>query len=222
MSENEWNDDSRNDLRGSLIWAIQGELRFARFNHQGILEHVRDVYMQDICPEEEWQSFLNFAGEEIEKAAAKLTAEMATWPKDTDCDRLDRVESTLRDHGILLWQASPCCDTCTSAELPDRADVIDNRHPGFRDRLRGYAFFIDQNITDELAEGSNLNVYLAYGFVPSDNREMSPDENKAKTLGIAEEVCHCLQSEGFKVDWNGDLSRKIGLSLNWQRRHLLQ
>jgi len=221
MSENEWNDDSRGELREALAEAIQGELRFARFDHQGILEYVRDVYMQDTCPDEEWQSFLDFASEEIEEAASKLSVEMATWPEETDCNRLDRVENTLREQGILLWQASPCCDTCTSAELPDRAILIDERYPGFRDILRGYAFFIDQNIPEKLAEGSNLVVYLAYGFVPTEDRELSPDENGAKALAIAKEVCHCLQSEGLKVDWDGDLSRKIRLSLNWQRRNPL-
>jgi hypothetical protein len=142
-------------------------------------------------------------------------------PDETDCDRLDRVEVALRERGILLWQVSPCCDTCTRAELPDRIAVIDRRCPGFRNRVRGYAFFIDQSMPGKLFESSLISVYVGYGWFLPDDSKVEQQVYKKNALGIAREVCDCLINEGFKPDWNGDLARKIGVSLNWQRRALL-
>ena len=127
------------------------------------------------------------------------------WPPETDCDRLDRVEETLRGRGILLWQVSPCCDTCTGGELPDRIDEIDRRYPGFRDRVRGYAFFIDQNMADMLAEDTQVSVYLAYGWFSPDDSTVAPEVYESKALGIAREVCDCLREHGFEPDWDGSL-----------------
>ena len=167
------------------------------------------------------ETFIQFAAHELERAATWLASEQATWPDETDCDRLDRVEVALRERGILLWQVSPCCDTCTGAELPDRIEAINRRYPGFRDRVGGYAFFIDQNMPHMLAENTHVSVYLAYGWFSSDDSEVAHDIYERNALGIAREVCECLRNEGFEANWNGDFARKIGVSLNWQRRTIL-
>ena len=220
--ERVWNDKSRDDLRETLRWVILGELRLAKRDYENILETCREVYMQDECPERERDEFIHFASKELNRAEAQLAAEKETWPEETDCDRLDRVEAALRDQGILLWQASPCCDTCTGSELPDRIDVITGRYPGFRELVRGYTFFIDQNMPEMLAVSTHLSVYLAYGWFSPDDSEVAPDVYAKVALSIAREVCECLRDEGFKANWDGDLARKIGVSLNWQRRTMLE
>jgi hypothetical protein len=217
-----WNDEARDELRATLRSAILGECRLARHDHEGIFEACREVYFEDECPESERDTFLRFAADELNRAVTQLALEKGTWPEETDCDRLDRVEVALRQRGILLWQASPCCDTCTAAELPDRIDVIDHRYPGFRDHVRGYAFFIDQNLPEMLADSTQLSVYLGYGWFSPDGSGVAPEVYETNGLGIAREVCECLRNEGFEVDWNGDFARKIGVSLNWRRRTLLE
>ncbi|MFN0055209.1 MAG: DUF6891 domain-containing protein, partial [Planctomycetales bacterium] len=202
--------------------AILGELRLSRYDHPEILDLLQNVYLVGTCPEQEWDSFLRLAAEEIDRVAAELAEEMDHWPEETDCDRLDRVELALRERGILLWQVSPCCDTCTLGDLPDRIVAIDQRSPGFHDRVRGYAFFIDQNMTEMLAEGSQLTVYLGYGWISPDQQDVSAEEYDPQALAIAREVCECLHAEGLKAKWGGDLAKKIGVSLNWQRRTLLE
>src|SRR5262249_35035551 len=162
----------------------------------------REIYVQDECPEHEWDKFIQFAADELNQAAIRLGSEKDTWPEETDCDRLDRVEIALRERGILLWQASPCCDTCTRGELLDRIDVIDGRHPGFRDRVRGYTFFIDQNMPETLADSPQLLVYLAYGWFSPDDSKVAPHVYEKSALSIAREVCECLQDEGFEPDWD--------------------
>jgi hypothetical protein len=220
--ERDWNEQFRQELYETLRWAIRGEVRLAKRGHEDILQWCRAVYVQDECPEAEIESFMQFAAEELDRTAAQLASKQAEWSNETDCDRLDRVEVALRERGILLWQVSPCCDTCTGAELPDRIDVIDSRHPGFRDRVRGYGFFIDQNMPEMLSDKTRLSVYLAYGWFSSDNSEVAREVYAENALDIAREICACLRDEGFEVDWNGKLDRKIGISLDWQRRTILQ
>lgn len=222
-NEQVWNDESRGDLRQTLRSAVLGELRLAKRNHHSILETCREVYLQDECPEREWAKFIQFATDELNRAATRLAAEKTTWPEETDSDRLDRVEAALRNQGILLWQASPCCDTCTRSELSDRIDVINRRYPGFRDRIRGYAFFIDQNMPQMLADSTTLSIYLAYGWVsPDDAAEFGADDYAKRALGIGHQVCNCLRDEGFEADWSGACDRKIGVSVNWRRRTMLE
>jgi hypothetical protein len=219
MSENtSWNDEARENLRETLRNRILGEIRLASSDRDDILDLCREVYVEDECPEDEREVFIRFAAEQLEHAAAILGAEQATWPRETDCDRLDRVEAALRDRGILLWQVSPCCDTCTVGELPEHVEEIDQRYPGFRERIRGYAFFIDQNMAEMLAESTRLSVYLGYGWLCPDSSDVAPPVYEKNALGIAQEICDCLRQHGFEPDWNGDFSKKIGVALEWQRR----
>lgn len=217
----DWNDTSRDQLRETLRRYIRGELRLMKNDHQGILDACRDSYIEDECPESERETFVLFAADELIRTQAQLASEQSAWPAETDCDRLDRVEVALRDRGILLWQVSPCCDTCTLSELPDRIDVINDRYQGFRDLIRGYAFFIDQNMPEMLSDSTKLSVYLGYGWFSPDNSEVSAEIYETNALCIAREVSECLRREGFEVDWDGDLARKIGVSINWQRREML-
>lgn len=217
----DWNENARLVHFERLRSVILGSLRLARNQHHKILEYCREVYIEGECPEDEFDSSVQFAADELTRAAAQLELEKAAWPEETDCDRLDRVEIALCDKGILFWQVSPCCDTCTRSEIPDRISVIDKRAPGFRQRVRGYAFFIEQNMPEMLAESTHTAVAIGYGwFSPNDN--VCPVVYRANALSIAEEVCNCLRHQRFEPEWNGDLGRKIVVSLNWQRRTMLE
>ncbi len=219
MSDEEvWDDDSRDALRNTLLSFIRGEVRLRKQSHDGILEECRAGYIEEECPESEWDTFLRLAAAELEQAAEKHAAEQVDWPSVTDCDRLDRAEAALRERDIMLWQVSPCC----GAELPERIDEVERRHPGFRERVRGYAFFIDQNMPESLAESRQVLVYLAYGWFSPDASDVDEAVYEHHALGVGREVADCLREHGLKVDWDGDFSRKIGLSLNWQRRELLE
>ncbi len=220
--ERVWDDKAREDLRTRLRRVILGELRLAKNDHKSILDACHEFPIGDECPESEQRTFIHFAADELKRSEAQLASERSSWPAVTDCDRLDRVEAALRDRGILLWQVSPCCDSCTVGDLPGRIDVINSRHPGFQDSIRGYAFFIDQNMPEMLSESTEISVYLGYGWLSPEKSEVADEVYEKNALAIAREVCECLRNEGFKVDWNGDFSRKIGVSINWQRRNMLE
>lgn len=218
----EWNDKAREELRETLRREIRGELRLGRSSHERILESCGETYIDDPCPENERAGFVKFAAEELKRAAGVLDAEKAKWPAVTDCDRLDRAEKALRERGILLWQVSPCCNTCTMSEMPDRIAVIDKREPGFKKRVRGYAYFIDQTMPETLAEGTRLSLYLGYGWFSPDDKEVKADLYEKNALGVAREVRECLEKEGLKVDWEGDFLKKIGVTVEWLRRGRLE
>lgn len=223
MSEaKHWDENSREDLRAAIRSCVMGEVRLAKTDQDDILDFCREVYIADVCPEEELDTFVRFAMEELEKAVAVHEKDQAAWPAETDADSLDKAEAALLERGILLWQASTCCDTCTRAEVSDRIGEIERRHPGTEDKIRGYAFFIDQNMADMLADDIRITVYLGYGWLSAEGKDVDHDTYERNSLGIAKDVCDCLREFGFEPDWDGNLSRKIGITLNWQRRTMLQ
>lgn len=216
-----WDDGAQNELRDVIRHTVLGEVRLHRFDTAAILNHCREVYIEDQAPQAEWDQLLSFTAQQIEEAAADHAQDQTRWPEETDSDRLDRVEESLRQRGILLWQVSPCCDTCSGAELPDRIDAIEQRYPGFRQTVRGYAFYIDQNLPDMLAESTQVSLYLAYGWFAPEGADVAQDDYAQHALGIAHEIKDTLTAHGLDTRWNGEMSQKLGVSLDWRRRSLL-
>ena len=73
-----------------------------------------------------------------------------------------------------------------------------------------------------LAESTEMSLYLAYGWFSQDDSKVAPDVYQRNALDIAREACRCLRDEGFEPNWNGDFARKIGVSINWRRRTMLE
>lgn len=129
-------------------------------------------------------------------------AEQATWPMITDCDRLDAAFAALEAGGIVCRQNFSCCGTCGAYEIWDEAAAFEAAGTP----VRGYAFYHVQD-TDSAVEGYGL--YLSYG---------AAEEGEAAALAIAGEVVAALQQHDLRVDWNGQWSRRLGVSLDWKRR----
>lgn len=219
--EETWDEAARESLKDEIRNRILGEVRFNRYDQDSILDFCQTVHIEDQAPENEQEEFSRFAQDELKKVMLVHAEEQQFWSSETDCERLDRVENDLRNKGILLWQASPCCDTCSNAELPARLEVVEERHPGFRPTLRGYAFYNDQSLPEMLAETTTVEIYLAYGWVSPERQEVEQTEYSVRALGIANEIVDSLKDHGFGVKWNGELSQKVGITLNWQRRNIL-
>lgn len=221
LADPDWGDEARDDLKSTIRVIATGEIRLGKNQHAEILDLLREVYINEDAPEGEQDAFVQYAREQIEAAAVRHAEDKAAWAGETDCDRLDHAEAALRDAGVLLWQVSPCCDTCSGAELPDRIDEIEARYPGFRERLDGYAFFIEQNMADMLSDGTQISVYLAYGWFPPEDARPDQSLYEENALRIGGMVKDQLERLGLEVDWNGSLSKKIGVTVNWQRREPL-
>lgn len=129
-------------------------------------------------------------------------AKQASWPATTDCDRLDAACASLEASGIVCRQHFSCCGTCGSIEIWDEAAEVEAAGTP----VRGYAFYHVQD-TESAVEGYGL--YLNYGAAAA---------GEAAALAIAGEIVAALEQQGLRVDWNGRWNRRIGVSLEWQRR----
>lgn len=133
---------------------------------------------------------------------ADQLAEQQFWPAVTDCDRLDAAFLALEDAGIVCRQNFTCCGTCGVAEIWDEIEAT--REAGAN--VGGYAFYHMQD-TWHAVEGDGM--YLSYGAVV---------EGEAAALAVGHEVVAALERHGLRTDWNGQWTRRIGITLDWKRR----
>jgi hypothetical protein len=125
-----------------------------------------------------------------------------TWPTITDCDRLDAAFSALEEQGIVARQNFTCCGTCGVAEIGD--EIVDAEAIGRQ--VDGYTFYHMQD-TESAVEG--YGVYLNYGALIDD---------EAAHIGVGHRIAEVARAAGLTVDWNGELSQRIKIELDWKRR----
>jgi hypothetical protein len=151
-----------------------------------------------------------YDGEELRPHAERLTHELieahlrqqATWPSQTDCDRLDEVFAELERAGIVARQDFSCCGNCGSAEIWDEMEAVSRRGQ----RVRGYTFYHMQDTEAAVEEGG---IYLAFGAV---------QEGTAPALEIARQVVETIQRHSLNVEWNGKCGNRIFVRMDWKRR----
>lgn len=146
----------------------------------------------------------HLAAERVKSFSDQHVLVEASWVGETDCDRLDRVFADLEAAGIICRQNFSCCGNCGSGEILDEMEAA--REEG---RLvRGYVFYHSQD-TDAACDGHG--VYLAFG---------SYERSKKGALLIASEVSEALRQNGFNVEWEGTISKRILVNLEWKRRRV--
>lgn len=157
----------------------------------------------DIMSNDVEVALLQELGPKILAEELRLKIEMeAHWPSVTDCDRLDSAFASLESKGVIARQNYSCCGTCGSFEIWE--ELVSARDAGMP--VRGYTFFHQQD-TESAIEGDFL--YLNYGSI---------NDGDEDAISIGHEVHAELKAHGLDVDWDGDLSKRIGVSLSWQRR----
>jgi hypothetical protein len=152
-------------------------------------------YLSDEAPEDTLRFYsAQFTREELKNHEAQ----QATWPEETDCDRLDKAFAELEESGIVARQNFTCCQTCGNAEIDDelKAAKVKGRKP------HGYTFYHMQD-TEGAVNGSGL--YLAYA---------------GRTGGDAEarEIIAALERHGLKPEWDGSVESRIFVPIDWKRR----
>ncbi|WP_205762190.1 DUF6891 domain-containing protein [Longimicrobium terrae] len=128
--------------------------------------------------------------------------EEATWPETTDNDRLEAAFAELEDGGIVCRENFACCNNCGSAEIWAEVEAVNDIIP----HVRGYVFYHMQD-TESAVEGGGI--YLSYGAVA--DTEDAP-------LAVARDVVSTLRDHGLRVEWNGEITRRIMVELDWKRR----
>lgn len=157
----------------------------------------------DAMEEEADPSALALEAERIcAQAFAEHTAAQRTWPSVTDCDKLDQAFEDLEAGGVIARQNFTCCGTCGAAEI---ADEIAQLVAAGRKAV-GYVFYHAQD-TESAAEGHG--VYLNYGSV---------EDSEEAALAIGHSIVRALRKYGLSPSWDGTMSRRIAVPLDWKRR----
>jgi hypothetical protein len=134
--------------------------------------------------------------------ARKQAAEQ-TWPKQTDCDRLDQVFNTLNTIGILALQNAGYTQ---SDGLDDIAQLYAEAG-GEQSSIRGYCFYHSQDL-ERAVQGQGL--YLAFGHV---------DETNEGKVEIGRSIEQILRQADLLAVWDGSGQTRIFLpEIDWKKR----
>jgi hypothetical protein len=137
-------------------------------------------------------------------------ARQRTWPTVTDCDRLDAAFEELNALGIMARHHWYCCGNCGSSAMPHEFERLGGEWEGTP--IVGYAFYHVQD-TEQAAEGGSI--FLGYGATDLD---LTDAEDESASLTIACTICDVLAQHGLVTEWNGQLSQRILVKLDWKRR----
>ncbi|WP_020470262.1 DUF6891 domain-containing protein [Zavarzinella formosa] len=134
--------------------------------------------------------------------AAKRKAEK-TWPKVTDCDRLDRAFETLEQQGIITLQTAGFTQSDGLEEVEDAYRDAGGKKSGYA----GHCFFTEQDQEGALSGGG---LHIGFGHLSG---------NDSKGVEVGRMVRAALEQEGLKVKWNGKITSRLYVKeFLWQRR----
>ena len=182
---------------------------WARLHVRGGYEPVEEIEEILLDLTEEFESPISERDRQSEIRSAliqeieTLRDEQTAWPILTDFDRLELAFDMLEDRDIVARQNFTCCGTCGAAEISVEIEDFEF----FGRKARGYVFFHQQDTESAIESG---NLYLSYGA--------SNNTADAVFLQIGQEIFDTLKSVGLKVQWDGKLEHRIGVTLEWQRR----
>lgn len=186
------------DLEQELASFIQREVAAGFEDRGSIAETVFDVFREEMDSSELERLVPRFLDDAI--AAHRLA--QSSWPLVTDCDRLDAAFLALEEIGVISRQNYSCCQTCGTAEIWDEL----NKAADEGRNVVGYTFYHVQD-TESAVEDSRL--HLSYGAL---------EEGDAASVDIGHRIAAVLRKSGLTTDWNGHLSQRIAVSLDWKRR----
>lgn len=138
----------------------------------------------------------------IDQEFAKKRVAEKSWPKVTDCDRLDRAFVALDADGVCAVQNAGYTMSDGFTEI---AEAL---HARGRKNYRGYCFYHGQDL-ERAIHGHGLTI--AFGDL---------DDDEARTVAIGRVVCVALNAAGFATEWDGTAKNRIEIPrIDWKRRY---
>jgi hypothetical protein len=187
-------DDLRDHIRRDVANGFLDE--------DAILTGVVEIFEEDMDPE----LVRREAPGLLRTALAEHALDERKWPAQTDCDRLDAAFAALESDGVVSRQNFSCCGTCGSSEI--WGEIEEAEKGGLS--ARGYTFFHVQD-TEAAVEGQGL--YLNYGAC---------EQGEAASVAIGHDIVAKLNAHGLRTNWDGSLSKRIHVSLDWKKRRTLR
>ncbi len=179
-----------------LLEIIRLDVWSGFYNAEDLLEYSVGGWIQEGVIDEFW------ATEVIEKEFKKKLAAEKSWPKKTDCDRLDTVFDELNDSGIIALQNA-------GIDLDDGLEDVEiefEERGGHDANIRGHCFYHRQDLHCTIDGGG---LYLAFGDVDGDDE---------KAIEIGHEIVAKCREHGFEIEWEGTIQTRILVKMKWQRR----
>jgi hypothetical protein len=157
-------------------------------------------YLADLACDDEALPHLPMLTEMGRAELAEKRSAEATWPTETDCDRLDAAFARLDKRGILALANAGY----TTADGHGDAWAIVSEAPGY---YRGFCYYHGQDV-ERAVQGQSL--WLGFDAV-------AQDAEAKRALG--EEVAEELRLAGFDVVWDGNPETRMSIDrLGWKRR----
>lgn len=163
-----------------------------------IVQGILDVYGES----HDVAALRKFAQDETRATLAAHARAQSSWPRVTDCDRLDAAFAKLEASGIVCRQNFSCCGTCGAGEIQD--EIAEAQRA--KRIVRGYAFYHVQD-TESAVDGGGL--YLNYGAV---------EDGERAAIAVGREITKALRAAGLEVTWDETWAVRIHVKLDWKRR----
>jgi hypothetical protein len=135
---------------------------------------------------------------------SQYLAEAATWPPETDCDRLAIVFAELERSGIVARENVGY----TQSDLRDElSEVVTDLLKAGRS-IRGWVGFHGQDL-ERAVDGGGLHL----GFAPAQSSK------EAAWVEVGTEIVETFRKAGFTIEWSGSSNQRPLLkAINWRRR----
>lgn len=154
------------------------------------LETILDEYLN---PDEVDADDRRWIEAEVARAYARKRADEATWPLETDFDRLAVAFDALDAGGIIALHRA---GYTRSDGISDAAEVCHQRRERGRSS-RGFVFYHGQDVEAVVAD---RGLYLAFGAF---------DDRDATMAAIAAEIVAAVEAQGLRTQWEGDVGKRI-------------
>jgi len=175
-------------------------------SHEVLIERATEILSES----HKGADFKGVAAAALARMLQERQEEMRSWPEVTDCDRLDAAFEDLNAMGIMARHNWWCCGNCGSGAMPDEFERLDGVWQGVP--IIGYVYYHEQD-TERAAEGGG--VFLGFGsMIETDSEE----EYEANSVLIARTAVQTLESHGLRVEWEGVITKRPCIVMNWQRR----
>ncbi|KQQ14700.1 hypothetical protein ASF53_08725 [Methylobacterium sp. Leaf123] len=140
---------------------------------------------------------------EVTRAFARKRADEATWPLETDFDRLAIAFDALDARGIIALHKA---GYTRSDGISDATEIYHQRRERGR-ASRGFVFYHGQDVESVVFD---QGLYLASGAF----------EDRDKTAAaIAAEIVTAVEAQGLRTQWEGDVGTRILVHpIHWLKR----
>jgi uncharacterized protein DUF6891 len=195
--------DTVRDLREQARHNVRGGYEQLQAIVDALVELVEfDPETQDLVASNRSRAVAEVAAIVAEENSSYL-AEAATWPPETDCDRITAVFADLERNGIAAGENVGYTQGDLGVEMSEIvAELAKAGHT-----MRGWVGFHSQDV-ESAVDGRGLHL----GFAPVDGK------NKGAWVELGTEIVEAFKRAGFQVTWNGKANQRPHVAVDWKRR----